>query len=218
MFIQSYKKKYWIFIMTDLNDFLLKLSNNFGFDHIACWNIKNKEPLTTYPFEWTHHYTEHKLNDSDHTLINHFKKPYPLIWGDSLINRLNENKKKVFIEAKKFDLNSGFSIPVFGENDIKSIVNFASKEKQKHTEKKVLHIYDKFIIANLINTLAEKKHNKNTLMKTMQEIDEICFYNKKLIDIITNKILISKHKNIKNCHEQSILNLIEIKNLIIKNM
>jgi hypothetical protein len=215
--------------MTDLNEFLLKLSNDLGFNHIACWNIKNKEPLTTYPLEWTQHYTEHKLNELDHTLINHFKKPRPFIWGDSLMNRLNENKKKVFIEAKKFDLNSGFSIPVIGEDGIKSIVNFASKEKQKHAEKKVFHIYDKFIIANLIDTLAEKKHNKNKLIKTMQEIDEIFFYNKKLIkkdedtskkliNIINNKILISKHKNIKNCHEQSILNLIEIKNLIIKNM
>lgn len=74
--------------MTDLNEFLLKLSNDLGFNHIACWNIKNKEPLTTYPLEWTQHYTEHKLNELDHTLINHFKKPRPFIWGDSLMNRL----------------------------------------------------------------------------------------------------------------------------------
>ncbi|MDP3532578.1 MAG: autoinducer binding domain-containing protein [Alphaproteobacteria bacterium] len=216
--------------MIDLNDFLLNLSNKFGFDHITCWNINDeKKTVSTYPLEWKKKYLEFNFKELDYAMINQFRKPYPFIWGNLSKNNLSENEKKVFLEAKNFDINSGYSIPIKNENGLKTIINFASKEKQKYIENKILHMYDKFFIANLVDTLIEHKENKNTFSIIIQKIDEIFFYNKKIIkknedrlkkiiNIINNKMLISKHKNIENSHEQSILDLIEIKNFIIQNM
>jgi hypothetical protein len=181
---------------SEINDFLMYIIKKLGFDHISIFG-NDKIIYTTYPIEWVKIYKENKSHICDQSIIFPSQKKYPYHWGEKSINKLSTLKKNVFIEARKFDINSGIAIPILGEINTSPILNLATKEKEENSKEFFYKTTEKFILSYLIYLFIKKPSKK----ETAKQIEEILFN-------------IEKSKKTQKLNTETIEN--EIKYLILK--
>lgn len=197
----------------ETNYFLIQTIKKLGFEHISIF--RNNEILyTTYPIEWVKIYKENKSHIYDQSIISPSQKKLPYHWGEKSINKLSTLKKSVFIEARKFDINSGIAIPILGEIDTSPILNLATKEKEQNSKDFFYKTTEKFILSYLLYTFIKNQNKK----ETAKQIEEILFNiekskkeqklsNKIIEDEIQYLILKTKHHISKNYIEEHINDL-----------
>ncbi len=71
--------------------------------------------ITNYPDEWTERYTRKLYRFYDPVAVTTRRSRLPFFWdGRAFIRPFRKDQRKVFHEAKAFQISAGFSIPVAG--------------------------------------------------------------------------------------------------------
>lgn len=85
-------------------EFLTLFDNNRG----------QEGSISTYPDAWCERYIAQKYHEHDYALLKHLY--LPVVWGENMVKDMPPIQKKIFHEARDFQIHKGITIPFLSTN------------------------------------------------------------------------------------------------------
>jgi hypothetical protein len=107
------------------------------FAYLALPRRPTKEPLiiSTYPADWITHYSQCHYDRLDPVVAQALQSPEPFQWGSGAMARqLSSAQHELFIEASRFGIRFGFTVPVHDGHGPIAALTFATNEKRPQFE------------------------------------------------------------------------------------
>ncbi|MGB0682584.1 MAG: helix-turn-helix transcriptional regulator [Magnetovibrionaceae bacterium] len=121
----------------DIQDALDRISSDYGFNRYIYHVIKEPQDrpapadLIRYPREWIEHYYKNRFREIDPVFPEAGSRIMPFRWDQMFSDRtLTDAQKRLFEDARDFNLGKGLTIPLHGPTSGFAVLCFATDESE----------------------------------------------------------------------------------------
>lgn len=88
--------------------------------------------LTSYPTDWCNRYRRRSYQAEDPVIVEGRRELLPFTWGDeAYLRSIGPSARRLFLEAREFDIGSGLTIPVHGPAGQSALFSVAGPEPRR---------------------------------------------------------------------------------------
>lgn len=91
--------------------------------------------VSTYPTEWTIHYIASGYEGRDPVILRAGTAQRPFVWNRDMVGRFDCEARDFFLEARKFDICCGLTVPLPGLRVGRAAMTFAAPSRSKALDK-----------------------------------------------------------------------------------
>lgn len=136
-------------------EFSKKCLANIDYNYLVLFDLNKRydQTVSTYPEEWGAYYKTQNYQDIDYPIQR--KSFIPFGWSENLTKDLSPAQKRIFKEARDFDIYSGLIVP-FNSLRHKTVMCLAFDRSEKLTTSKIQNLSLELIFySQLITTYSE---------------------------------------------------------------
>ena len=134
--------------------------------------------LTSYPQPWRSRYDRHRYQHLDPVVTVGSRMRRPFFWGSAqYLRQLSASRRRLFDEARGFDIRTGFTIPIHGPNGECGLFSASSAgsiercEEVARASRTVLHVLGAQVHATVVERLMRRP---DMTPPTLTEQERVC--------------------------------------------